>query len=92
MSPQEIVSPAMAVDLDARVKQAGGNIVTVRQEIEDQLHALEAQEESVDQVQIALLLAEIEYLDAKAEELQQQVEEKHVGLIDRFRNLFRDAT
>lgn len=89
MSPQEIVSPAMAAELDARVAQAGNDIAAVRHEIEDKLHAMETQEESADQVQIALLLADIEYLDAKAEELQQQVEEKHVGLIARIRNLFR---
>ena len=92
MSPQEFVSPAMATELDARVKQAGDNITAVRHEIEDELHAMETREESADQVRIALLLAEIEYLDAKAEELQQQVQEKHVGLIARFRNLFRDRS
>lgn len=92
MSSQEIVSPAMADELDARVQQAGGDIAAVRHEVEDRLHTMETQEESADQVQIALLLAEIEYLDAKAEELQQQVEEKHVGLIARFRNLFREPS
>ncbi|MCB0156607.1 MAG: hypothetical protein KDD83_00625, partial [Caldilineaceae bacterium] len=71
MSARQIVSPAMADELDARVKQAGGDIAAVRHEVEDKLHAMEAQEEPADQVQVALLLAEIEYLDAKAEEAQQ---------------------
>ena len=88
MSARQIVSPAMADELDARVEQAGGDIAAVRHEVEDKLHAMEAQEEPADQVQVALLLAEIEYLDAKAEEAQQSVQEKHVGLMDRIRHMF----
>ncbi|MCB0073886.1 MAG: hypothetical protein KDE20_20605 [Caldilineaceae bacterium] len=88
MSAQQMVSPAMAADLDARVKQAGGDIAAVRHEVEDKLHAMEAQEEPADQVQIALLLGEIDYLDAKAEAAQQSVQEKHVGLMDRIRHMF----
>jgi hypothetical protein len=88
MYTHESVSPAMGAELDARIEAAGGDIAAVRHELEDQLHALEEEDQLKDQVQIALLLGEISYLDEKAEELQQPVPEKHVGLIDRIRSLF----
>lgn len=88
MSDRDIVSSAMAEELDGRVEQAGGDIAAVRHELEDQLHALEANEKPEDRVQIALLLSEMIYLDEKAKEMQQSVEEKHVGLMDRMRHIF----
>jgi hypothetical protein len=88
MSDRDIVSLAMAEELDGRIEQAGGDIAAVRYELEDKLHALEANEKPEDRVQIALLLSEIIYLDEKAKEMQQSVEEKHVGLMDRMRHIF----
>ena len=88
MSERHIVSPAMAEELDVRVEQAGGDIAAVRQSLEDELHAMEANEQPEDRVQIALLLSEMLYLDEKAKESQQQVQEKHEGLIDRMRHMF----
>lgn len=88
MSDRDIVSSAMAEELDGRVEQAGGDIAAVRHELEDELHVIEANEQPEDRVQIALLLAEIIYLDAKAKEAQQSVQEKHVGLMDRMRHIF----
>ena len=90
MSEHHAVSPAMADELDARVEQAGGDIAAVRHELEDQLHAMQADEKPVEQVQIALVLAEIIYLDEKAQEMQQSIQEKHVGLVDRIRHMFSD--
>ena len=90
MSEHHAVSPAMADELDGRVEQAGGDIVAVRHELEDQLHAMEADEKPVEQVQIALVPAELIYLDEKAQEMQQSIQEKHVGLVDRIRHMFSD--
>lgn len=92
MNGQNSVSSAMALELDARIQQAGGDIAAVRHEIEDELHAAEMHEGTVDQVRIALLLGEIEYLDAKAEEQEQRVEERHEGLVDRIRALFHTSS
>lgn len=86
MNDREIVSPAMAKDLDGRVEQANGDIRTVRHQLEDELHELE--QNNAERVQIALVLAQIEYLDAKAEQANQPVEEKHEGLMDRIRRMF----
>lgn len=86
MNDREIVSPAMAKDLDGRVEQANGDISTVRHQLEDELHELE--QNNAERVQIALVLAQIEYLDAKAEQANQPVEEKHEGLMDRIRRMF----
>ena len=89
----EIVSPMLAKELDERVEKANGDIQAVRHEIEDELHALEQKAEAENtynehRPQIALLLSEIEYLDAKAAEANQVVEEKHEGLLDRIRGWF----
>jgi hypothetical protein len=88
MSERHIVSPAMAEELDARVEQAGGDIAVVRHGLEDEVHAMEANEQPEDRVQIALLLSEILYLDEKAKETEQRVQEKHEGLLDRMRHMF----
>ncbi len=86
----EIVSPALQKELDQKIADAGGDIQAVRHELEDQLHELEKQQEASDDPEsfrphIALLLAEIEYLDKKALEAKQTVVEKHEGLLDRIR-------
>lgn len=88
---REIVSPAMAKELDERVEQAGGDIAIVRHQLEDDLHALEAHETTDDLVQVALILSEIEYLDKKAQDAMQAVEEKHEGLADRIRHMFHSG-
>lgn len=86
MNDREIVSPAMAKDLDGRVEQANGDIRTVRHQLEDELSELE--QNNAVRAEIALVLAQIEYLDAKAEQTNQPVEEKHEGLMDRIRRMF----
>jgi hypothetical protein len=78
----------MAAELDARVEQADGDIAVVRHELEDKLDAMEVGGQQVDQVQIALLLAEISYLDELARKLKQNVPEKHTGLLEQVRRLF----
>lgn len=97
MSDTDIISPTMAKELDARVDAAGGDISAVRHEVEDELHAYE-QDENVPEdstrrrLQIALLLAEIEYLDAKASAAGQATSEKHEGLTDRVRGWFHHGS
>jgi hypothetical protein len=49
---------------------------------------MEVDDQQVDQVQIALLLAEISYLDEMARKLKQNVPEKHTGLLEQVRGLF----
>jgi FtsZ-binding cell division protein ZapB len=88
MSTHEAVSQAMAAELDARIEKANDDIAAVRHEIEDQLHAMESNGQLDDQVQIALMLGQISYLDEKAEERNQSLPEKHIGLMERIRNLF----
>ena len=94
MTDDSIISPTMAKGLDERVDAAGGKISTVRHEIEDELHAYEQdQEMMVDRTKrrlhIALLLSEIEYLDAKAVAEGHKISVKHEGLTDRVRGWFR---
>ncbi len=88
MGTHEAVSSAMAAELDARVEQADGDIAVVRHELEDKLRAMEVDDQQVDQVQIALLLAEISYLDEMARQMKQDVPEKHAGLLEQVRGLF----
>ncbi len=88
MSDRDIVSPAMVKELDERVAQAGGDISVVRHQLEDELHELETT--NGERVRIALVLSQIEYLDAKAKEMNQSVQEKHEGLIDRIRHMFHN--
>ena len=90
MSDRDLVSQAMAEELDARVEQAGGDTAVVRHQLEDKLHTMEADEQPGDRVQIALVLSEILYLDEKAKAMQQNVQEKHEGLMDRIRHIFSD--
>jgi hypothetical protein len=90
----EIVSPAMQKELDERIAAAGGDIQAVRHELEDELHRLEAEQAEAEnpaplQTQIALVLAEIEYLDVKAKEAGAELAEKHEGLVERLRNWLR---
>ncbi len=87
----EIISPKLAEELETKIKEAGGNILAVRHELEEQLHALEKKADSSTdpntyRADIALLLSEIEYLDKKlaAQEVP-SVTEKHPGLVARLR-------
>ena len=88
---EEIISPKLAQDLEARIQMRGGDILAVRHELEGQLHALEKLADASDNPEayrpdIALLLSEIEYLDKRLEEEQRTpVQEKHPGLVERLR-------
>jgi hypothetical protein len=69
---QEYISEGLQKELDQRIKAAGGNIPAVRAELQKELHALEAKQgesdgSSASQVQVALILAEMRYLDALAQ-------------------------
>jgi hypothetical protein len=93
MTDDSIISPVMAKGLDERIDAAGEKISAVRHEIEDELHAYE-QNPDVEpdptrrRLHIALLLSEIEYLDAKASAAGQKIAPKHEGLVDRVRGWF----
>ena len=93
MTDDTIVSPTLAKGIDERIAAAGGDIATVRHELEDELHVYEqnpdAQSDPTQQrLHIAMLLSEIEYLDAKAFGEGQQITPRHEGLIDRVRGWF----
>lgn len=86
----EPISPMLQKELDERVAAAGGDILAVRHELEEELHALEAQQDASDtpqafQTNVALVLGEIEYLDMKLHAAKQPVVEKHPGLVERVR-------
>jgi len=88
----EIVSPKLAEELEAKIQAKGGDILAVRHELEDQLHALEkkadtSEEPNAYRTDIALLLSEIEYLDQKLTQQAEKkhIEEKHPGLVARLR-------
>ena len=88
---EEPISPRLQKELDDRVAAAGGDILAVRHELEEELHKLEAQQDASDnpqafQTQIALILGEITYLDHKLQKAQQPVVEKHPGLVERIRH------
>jgi|SRR4051812_29981926 len=66
---QTIIPSGLQKDLDQRVAAAGGKVATVRQELQKELHGVEMQQNASAkpqdvQVQIALLLAQIRYLDS----------------------------
>jgi hypothetical protein len=66
---QNIISEGLQKELDQRIAAANGKVSSVRQELQKELHALEAQQGNSDgsqttQVQVALILAEIRYLDS----------------------------
>lgn len=85
------ISSLLQKELDDRVAAAGGDILAVRHELEEELHTLEAQQDASDtpqafQGKVALVLGEIEYLDLKLHEAQQPVAEKHPGLVEQLRD------
>ncbi len=89
---QEIISPSLARELDAKIRAAGGDIESVRHELEDRLHQMEKQadmsgEGNAYRMDIALILSEIEYLDQKLSTNRSgpPVKEKHPGLVGRLR-------
>ncbi len=93
MTDDSIISPALAKSMDERIAAVGGDISAVRHEFEDELHAYEQdQDVTGDRTQrrlhIALLLSEIEYLDAKAVAEGHKITHKHEGLVDRVRGWF----
>jgi hypothetical protein len=93
MTDDSIISSALAKSMNERVADAGGNTSTVRHEIEDELHAYEQDQDApADLTQrrlhIALLLSEIEYLDAKSVAEGHKIIHKHEGLTDRMRGWF----
>jgi len=68
MPTQTIIPAGLQKELDQRIAAANGNVSSVRQELQKELHSLEAQPTDdstaqMTQVQIALTLAEIHYLD-----------------------------
>jgi len=65
---QTIIPTGLQKELDQRIAAANGNVASVRKELQKELHTLEAQQtgsstSQTAQVQIALTLAEIRYLD-----------------------------
>jgi len=91
-SDEEIISPRLAQELDSRIAKANGDILAVRHELEEQLHALEHKADRAPNPEafrqdIVLILSQIEYLDLKLRETNQPVVEKHVGLAERLRHL-----
>ena len=69
MPTQTIIPAGLQKDLDQRIAAANGNVSSVRKELQKELHGLEAQQTDastaqITQVQIALTLAEIRYLDS----------------------------
>lgn len=94
MTDSEFVSPMLAKELNERIAKAGGNILAVRHEIEDELHALEKEAEATGEpeeysLKTSFLLSQIEYLDAKLQKAGQTPVEKHEGLVERIRHLFK---
>jgi len=68
MPTQTIIPEGLQKELDQRIAAANGNVSSVRKELQKELHSLEAQQTDdstaqVTQVQVALTLAEIRYLD-----------------------------
>jgi len=69
VTTQTIIPTGLQKDLDQRIAAAGGSIATVRQELQKELHGVETQQNVSSQpqdtqVQVALLLAQIRYLDS----------------------------
>ncbi|NOZ70834.1 MAG: hypothetical protein GXP38_02800 [Chloroflexi bacterium] len=93
MSDDEIVSPLLAKELNERIAKVGGDILAVRHEIEDELHAIEKEAMATGKpeeysLKTSFILSQIEYLDAKLQEAGKKPVEKHEGLVDRIRHLF----
>jgi hypothetical protein len=82
------VSPMLQKELDERIAQSG-DMHAVRQELEEKLHDLETRKEKEGgtvQVEIALVLEEIKYLDQKLQDAGRAVVTKRPGLMERVRH------
>jgi hypothetical protein len=94
MLGDELVSPGLQQELDGRIEDANGNILAVRNQLEEELHSMEAkQDSSVSpaplQRKVALLLGEIAYLDHKLSVSSQEIGAKRQGLWERIQTWVR---
>jgi hypothetical protein len=91
MRGDALISPLLQEELDKRVADAGGNIDTVRHELEHELEQLEATAVAAEQPQLgrrdaALILAEMEYLDEEKQTLESASHAAHQGFMARMRH------
>ena len=93
MRGDAVISPLLQEELQERVSKAGGDVDAVRQQLEAELRELETADIEADTVSarrrdIALVLAEIEYLDEEQHEELQSHESSHTGFVARIRHAF----
>lgn len=75
---QNIIPAGLQEELDQRIAAANGDVSSVRKELQKELHSLEVQQTTSDnsqakQVQVALTLAEIRYLDSLINSTQDEM-------------------
>jgi hypothetical protein len=93
MPKQDFISEGLQKDLDKRIATANGDISAVRRELQNELHALENQQRASgkpqdSQVQVALLLDKIRYLESLAATAHQAQDHTAPNLWQRIGAIF----
>ncbi len=93
MRGDEMISPLLQTELDERVQAANGDITAVEHELEEELRQLEenaSMSVSKGHVRqdIALVLAELKYLDQELESESHVAGAEHRGFMSRMRHAF----